>query len=101
MNQEEARAYHNIVAKALYVTKRARPNILPAVAFLTTRVKGPDVDDWKKLCHMVEYLRGTCDLLLVLGASNTGVLIWYVDALFAVHPDMKGHTGGGFTLVAT
>ena len=27
-----------------------------------------------------------------------GVLSWYVDASFAVHPDMRGHTGGALTL---
>jgi hypothetical protein len=26
------------------------------------------------------------------------MLIWYVDASFAVHPNMHGHTGGGMTL---
>jgi hypothetical protein len=98
LNQDEAKAYHNITAKSLYVTKRARPDVLLAVAFLTTRVRGPDVDDWKKLRHMVEYLRGTCNLPLVLGASNKGVLSWYVDASFTVHPDMRGHTGGALTL---
>jgi hypothetical protein len=25
--------------------------------------------------------------------------MWYVDALFAVHPNMHGHTGGGLTMV--
>jgi hypothetical protein len=24
--------------------------------------------------------------------------MWYVDASFAVHPNMHGHTGGGLTL---
>jgi hypothetical protein len=24
--------------------------------------------------------------------------MWYVDALFAVHPNMRGHTGGGLTM---
>ena len=98
LNQAEAKAFHNITAKSLYVTKRARPDVLLAVAFLTTRVRGPDVDDWKKLRHMIEYLRGTRDLPLILGANSTGVLSWYVDASFAVHNDMKGHTGGALTL---
>jgi hypothetical protein len=26
------------------------------------------------------------------------VLKWYVDASFAVHPNMRGHTGGGLTM---
>ena len=33
-----------------------------------------------------------------LGADNDGLLMWYVDASFAVHPNMCGHTGGGLTL---
>ena len=31
-------AFHNVVAKALYVAKRARPDIAVAISFLTTRV---------------------------------------------------------------
>jgi hypothetical protein len=46
----------------------------------------------------MEYLRGDRDRPLVLGADNDGLLMWYVDALFAVHPNMHGHTGGGLTL---
>jgi hypothetical protein len=69
-----------------------------SIAFLTTRVKGPDIDNWHNLCHLVEYLHGTHGLPLILAADGTGVLIWYVDALFAVHPDIKGHTGGTMTM---
>jgi hypothetical protein len=98
LDQAKARAFHNITAKGIYVTKRARPDISLSIAFLTTRVKEPDVDDWRKLCHLVEYLRSTRGLPLTLAADGTGVLSWYVDALFAVHPDMRGHTGGAMTM---
>jgi hypothetical protein len=98
LEQTAAKPYHNITAKSIYVTKRARPNISLAVAFLTTRVKGPDIDDWCKLCQMVEYLRSTRELLLILGADGSGVLSWYVDALFSVHPDMRRHTEGAMTM---
>jgi hypothetical protein len=97
LDQARAKAFHNITAKGIYVTKRARPNISLSIAFLTTRFKGPDIDDWRKLCHLVEYLRSTRELPLILAANGTGVLSWYVDALFAVHPDMRGHTGGVMT----
>jgi hypothetical protein len=93
-----AKSFHNITAKSIYVTKRARPDISLPVAFLTTRVKGPNIDDKRKLCHMVEYLRSTRELPLILGADGSGVLYWYVDASFAVHPDMRGHTGGTMTM---
>jgi hypothetical protein len=35
---------------------------------------------------------------LTLGGDSSGVLNWYVDASFAVHPNMCGHTGSGLTL---
>ena len=69
-----------------------------SIAFFTTRVRAPDVDDYRKLGHFIEYLRGTVDLPLILGADSSGVLKWYVDASFAVHPNMQGHTGGGLTM---
>lgn len=34
----------------------------------------------------------------MLEADNLEVMDWHVDASFAVHPDMKGHTGGTMTL---
>ena len=55
-------------------------------------------DDWRKLAHLITYLKSTCELPLVLGAKKTGVLHWYVDASFATHQDMKGHTGGALTM---
>jgi hypothetical protein len=35
---------------------------------------------------------------LILSATGSGVLMWYVDASFAVHPNMRSHTGGGLTM---
>ncbi len=98
LDQVRATAFHNITAKGIYVAKRARPNISLRIAFLTTRVKGPDIDDWHKLCHLVQYLRSMHELPLILVADGTGVLSWYVDTPFAVHPDMRGHTGGVMTM---
>jgi hypothetical protein len=90
--------FHNVVAKALYVAKRARPDIAVAISYLTTRVRNPDIDDWSKLHHLIEYLRSTIDMPLTLGDTSGGVLHWYVDAAFAVHPNMRGHSGGALTL---
>jgi hypothetical protein len=96
--EEMAADFHTIIAKTLYVTKRARPDICLSIAFLTTRVRAPDKDDWEKLRHLMEYLRKDHTQPLVLGAKNNGLLMWHVDASFAVHPSMRGHTGGGLTM---
>lgn len=96
--QTMATSFHNVVTKALYVVKRMRPDISTAIASLTTRVRSPDVDNWRKLQQMIEYLRFTHDLPLILGADKSGTLQWYVDASFAMHPNMRGQTGGGLTM---
>jgi len=98
LSEEGQTAFHHLVAKTLYISKRARPDVSTAVAFLTTRVKAPDVDDWRKLNHLMEYLRAERLRPLILSADGSGVLMWYVDASFAVHPNMRSHTGGGLTM---
>jgi hypothetical protein len=46
----------------------------------------------------MKYLRGTRMLPLILSANGTGILKWWVDAAFAVHPNMQGHSGGSLSL---
>ena len=90
------------VARGLFLAKRGRPDILPTIAYLCTRVKDPTVEDWKKLMQLMKYLNGTKNEILTLSAENLRVIKWYVDASFAVHADFKSHTGasmkfrGGF-----
>ena len=54
--------FHNIVAKTLFVTKRARPDTSTSIAFLTTRFREPNRDDWRKLQHSIENLRETSEI---------------------------------------
>ena len=96
--EKQKAAFHNVVAKALYMAKQAWPDIAVSIAFLTTGVHCPDVQDRVKLRHLVKYLRSTVNLPLILGATSGRVLHWYMDAAFAVHPNMRGHSGGAMTL---
>ena len=98
LEPKKAKQFHNLVAKTLYATKRARLDTCTAVAFLMTRVRESDVDDWKKLTHMVRYLRGTKDLPLILSANGSGILKWSIDGSFAMHPNIRGHTGGRLSM---
>ena len=94
LDSEVAEAFHHNVAKLLFLSKRARPDLQTAVAFLCTRVKGPDEDKYKKLHRVMKYLRGSKEFTLALEADNLHILKWWVDASFAVHDDMRSHTGG-------
>ena len=58
LKTNKAVEFHNLVAKTLYATKRARPDTCTAIAFLTTRVREPDKDDWAKLVHLMRVHQG-------------------------------------------
>ena len=98
LNNQTSELYQHLVAKLLYLCKRVRPDIMTAVAFLTTRVSSPDQDDYNKLSRCIKYLRGTKDLHLTLEADEQMTLKWWVDASFAIHRDMRSHTGATVTL---
>ena len=85
--------FHHLTAKLLYLSKRARPDLQTAVSFLTTRIVHPDIDDWKKLLRCLKYLRGTRGLPMILGGNDEVDLKWWIDTSFAIHPDMRSHTG--------
>jgi hypothetical protein len=46
----------------------------------------------------MKYLRATIDMPLTLAADDDGKIRWWVDASFAIHPDMKGHTGATMSM---
>jgi hypothetical protein len=85
--------FHHNVAKLLFLCKRARPDIQTSVTFLCTRVKAPDADEYKMLARTIKYLQGMVNMPLMLEADNMHVVKWWGDASFAVHSDMKSHTG--------
>ena len=82
----------------LYLSKRACPDIQLSVFFLCTRVRGPDTDDYKNLARVMKYIQGTIGLPLILSIDKSVNRKWYVDASFAVHKDMRSHTGGFMTM---
>ena len=68
------------------------------IAFLCTRVREPTMEDWGKLHRKIDYLERTKDECLVMKMDETGTIKWYIDVSYAVHPDMRSHTGAVMTL---
>ncbi len=93
LDKKRKEIFHTFVAKALFLSKRGRPNIQPTVTALCTRVQDPNKSDWNKLVKLMKYLNGTKHLVVTLSADNISVVKWRVDAAFAVHPDFRSHTG--------
>ena len=95
---KDAELFHRHVARLLFASKRARPNMQVCVAFLCTQVKSPTEQDYKKLGRVISYLEETVHLPLVIGADNSVTLTWNIDGSFVVHPVYKSHTGACLTL---
>ena len=49
LDRKRAKDFHHSVVQLLFISTRVRRDIQTAVAFLTTRIKRPDEDDWGKV----------------------------------------------------
>ena len=98
LSKEKAENFHHVTAKLLHIMKRARPDIEIPVVFLCTRVREPDEDNWKKLHRVLCWIKGTIDEVRYVGADDLSKLYTWVDAAYAVHPNMRSHTGGSISM---
>ena len=98
LDAKKKQLFHTFVAKLLFVSKRGRPDIQVAIAFLSTRVTAPDLDDWKKLVRLLRYINSTLELVLTLSVDNFNSVKWWVDASYATHHNSRSHTGGTMTM---
>ena len=53
-----------------------------------------DEDDWNKLKRVLGWIKSTIDDKRYIGAKNLAQLFTWIDASYAVHPDMRSQTGG-------
>ena len=97
LSRERSDIFHSLAMKLMYICQRGRVDVQTAVAFLSTRVSKSTEQDWSKLRRVVEFLNGTTDDVMILGADSLDKMDTFVDVSFAVHHDMRNHTGGGIT----
>ena len=94
LHGDRADEFHSVTAKLLYLEKRARPDIETAVSYLTTRVSDPNESDWCKLRRVLVYLQHTKDDVRRIGCDSLENIFTWIDAAYAVHNNMRSHTGG-------
>ena len=90
--------FHSVVASLLWIMKRSRPDIETAISFLCTRVSCSTDEDWEKLKRVLTFLSQTKKDKRIIGAKNLHEIATWIDASYAVHPNMRGHTGGAISL---
>jgi hypothetical protein len=92
LEDDRAERFRSVTMSLLYVTK-SRPDIKCTVAFLSTRLRSPALQDWMKLRRLMSYVHATKHLGLVVRASDLS-LRGSADASHGCHVDGKGHSGG-------
>ena len=98
LGTKKKKVFVHLMMQGLYLSQMGHPDIRTAIAFLCSRLRSPDEDDYKKLTRMMQYLYGTKDMVLTLRANDDGTVRWWIDASHAVHADMKGHMGATLSL---
>jgi hypothetical protein len=93
LSKEHTEEFHSRVAKLLYLAKRVRPEILPAVSFLTSRVLEPTEQDREKLNRVLSYLNYCPHLGIGLSSEDSVKILGYIDVSFASDKDFKSRTG--------
>ena len=88
LNETKNEGFYHIVAKLLFVPKRACINVDLAVSFLCTRVSCSDVDDWEKLRRLLRYLYDTINIAGIIGVDSIDIMQTWVDASYANYHDM-------------
>ena len=71
VDEQKAQFFHTYVAKTLFLCKSVRHDLQTTVAFLCTRVKSCNEDDYKKLKWMLQFLLATKDDYLTLLAKQS------------------------------
>ena len=94
LDSEQSDTYHSMVQKLMYLCKRARPDIEPALSYLCTKVSKPNQGDRAKLYRVLDYLKATKDDKRIIGATSLNKLMTWVDASYTMYDNMRSHTGG-------
>ena len=95
--QKRQDTFHSVVARLIWVMKRSRPDLETCVSFLCTRVSCSTEEDWLKLKRVLQFVNQTKTDTRTIEADNLSELFTWIDASYAVHPNMRGYTGGAMS----
>ena len=86
------------MAKLLFIMKMPRPYLDTAMSFLINRVSKSNVGDGGKSRRIIRFVHCILKEKSSFGATNINEIFTWVDASYAVHYDMRSHTGGAMSM---
>jgi hypothetical protein len=89
--EEEATAiasipYHRTIGELNYAMRTTRPDIAYLVSCFSHYMENPSIKHHRQLKHLLRYIRGMTDLMLVFGSSDEG-LVGHSDSDYAADQD--------------
>jgi hypothetical protein len=84
--------YLSKLMKLMFLATRTRPDILLSVTALATKCRSPNKYDEERLDRIIGYLHHTKTLGIKVHVTEPQIFA-YIDASWACHSDLKGHSG--------
>ena len=83
----------SVIMSIAFLASRTRPDLLTAVAFLSSRTFYYDEQDKEKMKRLIKYMIATKDKVMRLSPKNIRIHVW-TDASYGNHvPNRRGQTG--------
>ena len=86
--------FYSIIAKLIWLSHRAGPNMLKDISHLYTRVTALDVDDWRKLNRLLQFVNCTISDEVFVDTDSLHEMVIWIDDTHDIHQNMWGLTGG-------
>ena len=87
-----------MTAELLHIVKQGRLDMETLAPFLNTKVTKSNVNDWKILKRGLTYVKTKIKDKIIIGAKTLSDLYTWIDAAYAVHNNMRGHTWGAISM---
>jgi hypothetical protein len=82
--KHDVKLYQSILGSSNYALVQTRPDIAYSISILSQFLYNPSAQHIKMATRVLQYLKGTIFLLLVLGGTDGDIqLVGYIDASFA------------------
>jgi len=97
VDESRRRLFYKLVYRLIYVTGRGRKDLELAISFLAERANVCNEGDYCKLRRLIHYIYYAINLKTIIGIDNITRMVTFIDASYAIHPNIRSHTGGAIS----
>ena len=93
LDKEQAMSFNHDVVQMIFAMNQTKKEIKTAVEFITTRLRSTDEDDWRSLWQLLQYIKSTIHMPMILRVDKLNIIKWWEDNLCAINNYLQSHTG--------